>query len=156
MARGSRIAPIPFADQSPFEQRIRVLCESTGLLPSQLGTAASLSYDAVPRWISEARAGKALPGTYTSRAQLAEYCGVGIAWLNSPEPLTPGVKPPTKGHEPAPAGTLELAEEAAEMLTRLDRVPPAKAWGLMRGVRLERATVLGYYEEARKKLETKK
>jgi hypothetical protein len=80
MPKGSRISPIPYGDQSPFEQRIRLLCETTGLLPSQLGTAAGLSYDTLARWISETRAGKALPGTYTNRTQLAEFCRVPVEW----------------------------------------------------------------------------
>jgi hypothetical protein len=155
MPKGSRIAPIPYGEQSPFEQRIRLLSETTGLLLSQLGTAAGLSYDALPRWIAETRAGKALPGTYTNRAQLAEFCGVDVAWLNSPEPLAPGTKAPTKGAAPAAVGTLELAEEAADMLTRLDHIPPAKAWGLMRGLRPEKPSVLAFYEEARRKLADK-
>jgi hypothetical protein len=39
------------------------------------------------------------------------------------------------------------------MLTRLDHIPPARAWGLMRGIRVEKPSVLAFYEEARKRLE---
>lgn len=155
MPRGSRIAPIPFVEQSPFEQRIRALCEATGLLPAQLGTSAGLSYDAVARWISEARSGKRLPGTYANRAQLAEFCRVSVEWLNGSEPLAPGSTPPIGGSVPTVTDTLALASEAADMLTRLDGVSPAKAWSLMREVKLEAPSVLAYYEYARRKLENK-
>lgn len=158
MSRGSRISPLHFSAQSPFEQRLSLLCEATGLLLSQLGTAAGLSYEILPRWVAEARGGKPLPGTYTKRSQLAEYCRVPIAWLQSPEPLPPGSAAPVPGAKSGGAwaqDTLALASEAADMLTRLDGVSPAKAWALMRGAKLETPSVIAFYEMARKKLENK-
>lgn len=53
----------------------------------------------------------------------------------------------------APHDTLAMAEEAAHDLEVLDKLKPAKAWGLMRGIRLNKPTAQGYYREARRRLE---
>lgn len=162
MRKALRNPPLPFTEQPPFEQRITVLSEATGVRPAKLGVNAGFSINLIPQWIEEARAGKLLPGTYDRRQAFADHFKVPLEWLQSPARLPPGSRAPIAGRPVeaaaswAPADTLAMAAEAADMLQRLDHIPPAKAWGLMRGLRPEKPSVLAFYEEARKRLETKK
>jgi hypothetical protein len=66
-----------------------------------------------------------------------------------PSPVAPA---PVAGREVV-IDTLAMAEQAAEQLHFLDKVPIAKAWQLMRGIKLNAPSKDGYYVEARLRLE---
>jgi hypothetical protein len=154
-----RFPPLHFEQLSPFEQRIRLLSEATGLSHKELGEAAGLSRETVPKWVDQARKGALLPGKHAGHMKLASAHRVPIEWLTSPEPLAPGARAPIESvaHAPeAPRGQIAMLYEALGLLERRDGLTRDEAWALLLDVHPEHPSALGFYELAWRRLVARK
>jgi transcriptional regulator with XRE-family HTH domain len=75
----------PFAELSPFEQRLKLLSERAGKKPAQL--VPGLSSDTVNKWRREAAEGKP-PPRGDALQKFAETLDVPVDWLLDPTPLS--------------------------------------------------------------------
>jgi transcriptional regulator with XRE-family HTH domain len=128
----------PFAQLSPFEQRLKLLSEREGRKPAQL--APGLSSDTVNKWRREAAQGKP-PPRGEALQKFADALDVPVDWLLEPQPLARDAKIPS-GREFLTKWRSEFERMSGEVEKRLQAgtigAPPTGREGIDRAKKIAR------------------